>query len=81
MNDTLIVQSGAGGNGGVLFKQGTLEVDLIPYEADLGKDAEKYGNEPISIEFIGGKGGEPGKNGQPCRSDSQYSDIWCDKLE
>ena len=81
VNDTLIVQSGAGGNGGVLFKQGTLEVDLIPYEADLGKDAEKYGNEPNGIEFIGGKGGKPGKNGQPCRSDSQYSDIWCDKLK
>ena len=81
VNDTLIVQSGAGGNAGVLFKQGTLEVDLIPYEADLGKDAEKYGNEPIGIEFIGGKGGKPGKNGQPCRSDSQYSDIWCDKLK
>ena len=39
IKDTFVIQSGAGGNGGVLFKEGPgpLEVDKIPRTAGFGK--------------------------------------------
>jgi hypothetical protein len=79
IKDTFVIQSGAGGNGGVLFKEGPgpLEVDQIPRTADRGKQGyflELSGY--VNKEVIKGKGGYPGFNGKACWVNKKY--INCD---
>jgi hypothetical protein len=77
IKDTFVIQSGAGGNGGVLFKEGLLEVDQIPRTADRGKqgyflELDGYVNKEVIIK---GKGGYPGVNGKACTVGSKISDC------
>ncbi|MDA8898778.1 hypothetical protein N9I89_03380 [Porticoccaceae bacterium] len=79
IKDTFVIQSGAGGNGGVLFKegQGPLKVDKIPRKADQGKqgyffELDGYVNKEVIIK---GKGGYPGVNGKGCTVGSKISDC------
>ena len=69
IKDTFVIQSGAGGNGGVLFKEGPgpLEVDKIPRTAGFGKQGLSN-NVPVLTKVITGKGGNPGSNGKACES-------------
>ena len=58
IKETFVIQSGAGGNGGVLFKKGTQEVDQNPKTASPGKQGylmKMHGY--VNTEVIKGKGG------------------------
>mgnify|MGYP000627686476 CR=1 FL=1 len=68
IKDTFVIQSGAGGNGGVLFKegQGPLKVDEIPRKAGSGKQG-LWNNVPGLTKVITGNGGDPGYNGKACK--------------
>ena len=76
IKDTFVIQSGAGGNGGVLFKEGPgpLEVDKIPRTAGFGKQGLSN-NVPVLTKVITGKGGNPGSNGKACESGVNQCDY------
>jgi hypothetical protein len=78
IKDTFVIQSGAGGNGGVLFKEGPgpLEVDKIPRTADRGKQGYFFElSGYVNKEVIKGKGGNPGSNGKACWVNMKYIDC------
>lgn len=81
-NDTFLIQSGAGGNGGVLFEANSLKVDQIPRTADRGKQGHFYPLDGyaetsggVKIEVIKGDGGYPGVDGKACNVSSNLSDC------
>jgi hypothetical protein len=73
IKDTFVIKSGAGGNGGVLFKENTLEVDQIPWTADRGKQGYLFKlSGYVETEVFKGKGGAPGNNGKACKESDFY---------
>jgi hypothetical protein len=74
---TFVIESGTGGDGGVLFKESTLQVDEIPREALRGKEGDliRLRGYNSDIEIITGNGGGRGVNGSPCWVNKEHSDC------
>lgn len=77
IEETFVIKSGTGGDGGVLFKENTVKVDEIPREAFSGKEGVliKMPRYNSDIEIFTGEGGEQGFNGSPCRVKMKLSDC------
>ena len=77
IEETFVIESGTGGNGGVLFQENTVKVDEIPREAFSGKEGDliKMPGYSSDIEIFTGKGGNRGVNGRPCWVNRKYSDC------
>ena len=69
IEETFVIKSGTGGDGGVLFKENTVKVDKFPREAFSGKEGDliKMPEYDSEIEIFTGEGGEQGVDGRPCR--------------
>ena len=74
---TYVIEAGTGGDGGVLFKESTLQVDEIPREALRGKhgDLIRLPEYNSDIEIFKGVGGGRGANGSPCWVNRKHSDC------